>query len=157
MEKAFTFKYVRVANYHGQLSVTNLFRYIRPFDTFGEDLAVITCFVRAIFGVNHPRDSWKFWNCPRFNRVISKFSKMHSGNLYQISLPNLWLLLQILLFYHQGVGSILLSVYNSDIVWFCRFCLSSILKKVFEHLPSCNFHLMLAWSLAPFACLFFNW
>ena len=28
----------------------------------------------------------------RFTRVISKFSKMHSGNLSKIALPNMWLL-----------------------------------------------------------------
>ena len=29
-----------------------------------------------------------FWNCFRFIRAFSKFSKMHSGNLSQIVLPN---------------------------------------------------------------------
>ena len=48
------------------------------------------------FGINHPRDFWKFWNCPCFTWVISKFSKMHSGNLSQIAFPNMWLLVRIL-------------------------------------------------------------
>ena len=47
--------------------------------------------VWAVFGINHPRDFWKFWNCPRFTRAISKFSKTHLGNLSQIALPNMWL------------------------------------------------------------------
>ena len=42
----------------------------------------ITCLVRAIFRINHPRDFWKFWNCPRFIWEISKFSKMYSGNFF---------------------------------------------------------------------------
>ena len=46
-----------------------------------------------IFGINHPLDFWKFWNCPRFIRAISRFSKMHLGNLSQIALPNMLLLL----------------------------------------------------------------
>ena len=42
--------------------------------------------------------SWfyKFWNWSRFTRAISKFSKMHSGNLSQIALPNMQLLVQII-------------------------------------------------------------
>ena len=41
--------------------------------------------------------SWfrKFWNCPRFTRAISIFSKKHSGNLPQIALPNMWSLVLI--------------------------------------------------------------
>ena len=27
------------------------------------DWPVTTCLVRAIFGINYPRDFWKFWNC----------------------------------------------------------------------------------------------
>ena len=50
--------------------------------------------VRAIFGTNHPRNFWKF--CPRFARVTSKFSKIHSANLSQITLPNMWLMVQTL-------------------------------------------------------------
>ena len=42
----------------------------------------ITCLVRAIFRINHSRDFWKFWNCPRFIWEISKFSKMYSGNFF---------------------------------------------------------------------------
>ena len=34
----------------------------------------------------------EFWNCPRFTRVISKFSIMHSRRLSQIVLPDIWLL-----------------------------------------------------------------
>ena len=40
---------------------------------------------RAIFGINHPRDFWTFWNSPRFTGAISKFWKMHSDNLSQIN------------------------------------------------------------------------
>ena len=61
--------------------------------------------VRAIFGINHPRDFWKFWNCTRFTRAVSEFSKMHLGNLSQIALPNMWLLALIDLankLYHIG-------------------------------------------------------
>ena len=36
------------------------------------------------------------------------------------------------------------SAYNPDIVSFCRFCLSSTLEKVFEHVSSSSSHLMLA-------------
>ena len=42
---------------------------------------------QAIFGINHSRDFWKFCDCPRFTQAISKFSKMHSGNLSQIPPP----------------------------------------------------------------------
>ena len=38
--------------------------------------------VRAILGINHPRDFWKFWNLPK------------SWN-FQIALLNMWLLVQI--------------------------------------------------------------
>ena len=51
--------------------------------------------VRAIFGINHACDFWKFWDYPRFTWVISKFSQMHSCNLSQIALSNMWLLVQI--------------------------------------------------------------
>ena len=37
------------------------------------------------------RSFWKFWNWPRFTLAISNFSKMHSGNLSHIVLPNMWL------------------------------------------------------------------
>ena len=47
------------------------------------------------FWANHLRNFWKIWNCPPFTREISKFSKMHSGNLSQIFLPNMWLLVPI--------------------------------------------------------------
>ena len=43
---------------------------------------------RAIFGINSPRDFWKIWNCPRFIWAISKFSKMHSDNLFPNRAPN---------------------------------------------------------------------
>ena len=45
-----------------------------------------------ILGINQPGDFWKYWNCPRFTRAISKFSKIHLGNLSKITLPNMWLL-----------------------------------------------------------------
>ena len=37
----------------------------------------------------------KFCNLPRFTREISKFQKMNSVNLFQISLLNMWLLVLI--------------------------------------------------------------
>ena len=40
-----------------------------------------TCLVWTILGVNQPHDFKKFLNCPRFTRAISKFSKIHLGNL----------------------------------------------------------------------------
>ena len=40
---------------------------------------VITCLVRLIFRINHPRDFLKFLNCPRFTRIITKLSKIHLG------------------------------------------------------------------------------
>ena len=43
---------------------------------------------------------------------------------------------------------LLSSVYNSNIVWFCIFCLSSTWKEAFFALPL---------LLAPFASLFLNW
>ena len=44
------------------------------------------------FWDNHPRDFWKFWNCPSFTGAISKCSKIHLSNLSQTALPNMWLL-----------------------------------------------------------------
>ena len=41
------------------------------------DEPVTTCLVCEISGINHPRDFWKFCNCPRFTRSISKFSEIH--------------------------------------------------------------------------------
>ena len=55
----------------------------------------IICFVRTIFGIICPLGFWKFWNCPHFTRAILKFSKRHSGNLSQIALPKIWLLVLI--------------------------------------------------------------
>ena len=52
----------------------------------------MTCLVGEVFGINHPRDFWNFWNCPLFTLAISKFSKMHLGNLSQTALPNMRLL-----------------------------------------------------------------
>ena len=49
---------------------------------------------------------------------------------------------------------LLSTVYNSNIIWFCIFCLSSTLKKVLEHFLSSSSYLMLARSLAHFACFF---
>ena len=57
-------------------------------------LFVITLFI-AILAINHPRRFWKIWNSLRFNRTYSKFSKMHWGNLSQIALPSMWLLVLI--------------------------------------------------------------
>ena len=51
--------------------------------------------VRAIFGISHPLGFSKFQNYHRFTQAISKFSKIHSGNLSQIIRPNMWLLLLI--------------------------------------------------------------
>ena len=34
---------------------------------------------QVIFLINHRRDFWEIWNCLRFTRAISKFSKMHLG------------------------------------------------------------------------------
>ena len=56
----------------------------------------ITCLVRAIFGIICPLGFWKFWNCPHFTREILKSSKKHSGNLSQIALPKIWLLVLII-------------------------------------------------------------
>ena len=49
----------------------------------------------AIFGISHPCDFRMFWNCPVFTSAVSKFSKMHLGNLSQIALLNMWLLVLI--------------------------------------------------------------
>ena len=54
-----------------------------------------SCLVWAIFGIIHPLGSWKFWNCRHFTWAILKFSKKHSGNLSQIALPKIWLLVLI--------------------------------------------------------------
>ena len=56
------------------------------------DWPVITYLYQATFGISHPRDFWKVWNCPRFTRAIPKFSKMHPGDLSQSALRNMWLL-----------------------------------------------------------------
>ena len=45
------------------------------------------------------RNFWKFWNCRRLAWAILKFSKMDSGNLSQIALPNMRLLALIHLFF----------------------------------------------------------
>ena len=55
-------------------------------------LFVITCLFRAILAINQPRKFWKIWNSLRFTRT---FSKMHWGNLFQIALPSMWLLVLI--------------------------------------------------------------
>ena len=47
-----------------------------------------------------------------------------------------------------------LSVYNSNIVRFGKFRLSSTLKKVFKYFWHSSFHLILAQNLARFDCLF---
>ena len=47
------------------------------------DKPVITCLVWAGLGINPPQE---FWKCSHFTGVISRFSKMHSGNLSQIVL-----------------------------------------------------------------------
>ena len=59
------------------------------------DWAVTTCLVWAIYWINHSRDFWKFWNYPSFIRVISKFSKIQSVDLSQITFPYMWLLVLI--------------------------------------------------------------
>ena len=41
---------------------------------------------------------------------------------------------------------LLLSVYNLDFVQFCRFCLSSTLKKVCQRFSSSNTHMIIARS-----------
>ena len=55
----------------------------------------IICLVWTIFGIICPLGFWKFGNCPHFTRAILKFSKKHSGNLSQIALPKIWLLVLI--------------------------------------------------------------
>ena len=52
------------------------------------DSQVITCLFRAIFGINHPH----------FTRAISIFSKILSGNLSQIALSSMGLLVLIAIF-----------------------------------------------------------
>ena len=56
----------------------------------------ITSLVRAIFGINHPCSFWKLWNCPLFTKAILKLLKMYKGNLSQIILPKIWLLVLII-------------------------------------------------------------
>ena len=58
-------------------------------------LTVITCLFWAIFGINHPHDFWKFWNGLHFTWTKSRFSKIRSGHLSQIVLPNMWSLVLI--------------------------------------------------------------
>ena len=79
------------------------------------DLLVITWLVQTIFGINHHRNFWKFWNCSRFTRAISKFSKMHLGSLSLIALPEMWLLVQILQNFNN---SQYLKTTVTSIVWF---------------------------------------
>ena len=55
------------------------------------------------FGINQPRESWRFWNCPRFTREISKFSKMRSANLSQTTLPYMWFLVKMHLLVKEEV------------------------------------------------------
>ena len=78
----------------------------------------------VIFGINQLRDFWKIWKFPRFARAISKFSKMHTGNLSQIPRPSMWLLVQIadLQFYLKKT---LAQVFS------CKFC--EIFKNTFSY------------------------
>ena len=78
---------------------------------------------------------WKFAWCKVFHNCFDL--KMSSGLLEYVDL--------------------LPSVYNSNIVWFYIFCLSSTLKEVLGHNSSSSSYLILARSLAPFACLFTYW
>ena len=48
------------------------------------------CFSNCV--AKHPRDFWKFRNCPHVTRAISMFLKMHLENLSQIAFPKIWLL-----------------------------------------------------------------
>ena len=52
--------------------------------------------------------------------------------------------------YHQ------ISLFNSNIVWFCRLCLSSTLAKVSEQFSPSRFHLPFTRSLVLLAYLFSN-
>ena len=62
------------------------------------DWSVITCLIREIFGINHPRDFWKFWNCSwAFYSGNFKVFKNARGCLTQIALPNMRLLVQTFL------------------------------------------------------------
>ena len=71
-----------------------------------------------MFGSPNFGDKSPFWflkilKLASFYRAISKFSKMHSGNLSQIALPNIWLLVLIfdLFFKNTSVGDHFL-IYN---------------------------------------------
>ena len=44
--------------------------------------------VWAIFGINHPRDFWKFWNWPCFTQASSEFASSHMWLLVLIDLAN---------------------------------------------------------------------
>ena len=80
------------------------------------DYPVTTCLVQAIFGINHPRDFWKIWNCPCFNRPISKFPKMHLGNLSQIALPDIGLVVQTHIFHCNCFTDRLFKLFSKDLV-----------------------------------------
>ena len=38
---------------------------------------VITCLIREIFEINHPRDFWKFWNFTIFKNALWQFAQKH--------------------------------------------------------------------------------
>ena len=89
------------------------------------------CLVRAIFGINHPRDFLK-----KSQRAISKNSKIHSSNLSQIVLPNIWLSVQTVL----ELPSVIPCKYNRKTVnykFLASYKKSTILAKIFQ--TNCTF------------------
>ena len=61
------------------------------------DEPVITCLVRAIFGINHLRDFWKIRNFKIFKNGLDQ--------LFQITLPNMWLLVLIIKFLYSKLNN----------------------------------------------------
>ena len=62
---------------------------------------------------------WKFWNCPSKasrTKIISKFSKLQFGNLSQIALPNLWLLVLIGQVGTDGISSYFWIFFSQNLV-----------------------------------------
>ena len=52
-------------------------------------------FVLGNFRDKCPRDFWKLWNFEIWKLIFEKLSKMHSGNLFQVVLSNMWLVVLI--------------------------------------------------------------
>ena len=78
------------------------------------------CFYRwflcsANFWDKSPLQYLEILKLPLFTRAISKFSKMHSGSLSKIALPNIWLLVEITVLIYRCF------VLEHQMIWSTKF------------------------------------